>query len=266
MLKELVQDILLRQRPEHTEITEYGAYKEYRSKISTYNDAQKAYQVIDKNISNNSVRSWKAFCTYIKEELRRRNNSTGNFATVQINSKGGEFTADCNFNEGKCSYDRLHSELYNILSNYKDEVLDHEDFLLMLQKLKPGIKNFSELYKKCSKIRIVGRSEVNSTPIFNENGEAESGYICTYKMSDGTEEDMTLPAEFFVEIPFVKAGERKYSYHVELLFFNTKSSQIAVKVHVTDWETNEEQAIIDEANDIKQTLEEYPNLLVLADF
>ena len=58
----------------------------------------------------------------------------------------------------------------------------------------------------------------------------------------------------------------QYTYHVELLFFNTKSSEIAVKVQVTDWETNFEQAIIDEAADIKEALSEYADLLVLADF
>ena len=171
-----------------------------------------------------------------------------------------------NYNEGCCLYERLYSEQFNTLEAYNGQVLDHEGFLIMLQKLKPSIKDFSELYKRCSKIRIVGRSEVNSTPIFDDSGEAESGYRCQYRLSDGTDEEAVLPADFYVSLPFVKAGERQYTYHVELLFFNTKSSEIAVKVQVTDWETNFEQAIIDEAADIKEALSEYADLLVLADF
>ena len=266
MLKEFVQDVLLRNRPEHTEIIVYGNYNNTKSYNATYDDDDKCYQVRISSGETFSVNSSKAFIAYIQEELHRRNNSDGIYATARIHSDGGSFIADCNFNDGHCNYKRLHSEQYNILKSYNNQTLDHEQFLLMLQKLKPSIQGFPELYKHCQKIRAIGHSTLSSNPIFDENGEADSSYICTFKLSDGTDEDLTLPAEFFVTCPFVKAGERKYTYHVELLFFNTGSSKIAVKVQVTDWETVEEQAIIDEANNIKNALSEHDELLVLADF
>lgn len=266
MLKEFVNDVILRNRPEHTIIEEYGAYFGSKQYEGTYSDANKVYKIKKNECVDNKVRSAKAFIEYIKEELKRRKNTTGLFATARIHMQGGNFRADCNYNEGCCLYERLHSEQFNTLEAYNGQVLDHEGFLIMLQKLKPSIEDFSELYKRCSKIRIVGRSEVNSTPIFDDSGEAESGYRCQYRLSDGTDEEAVLPADFYVSLPFVKAGERQYTYHVELLFFNTKSSEIAVKVQVTDWETNFEQAIIDEAADIKEALSEYTDLLVLADF
>lgn len=266
MLKEFVQDVLLRNRPERLPITFYGRYK-YLSKelVGTYNDGKQCYEV--KTLSGSTtVRSSNAFIDYIKKELSRRDNSAGKYATVHVNTNGGEFCADDNFNEGKCTYERLHSEQYETLKFYNDKVLDHEEFLIMLQKLKPSIENFPDLWQRCSKIRIVGRSEVNSTPVFSDDGEAESGYQCTYRLSDGTDEDVTLPAEFFVTLPFVKAGTRMYTYHVELLFMNTRSSSIEVRVQVTDWETNEERAIIDEGEEIKAALTDCNDLLVLADF
>ena len=266
MLKELVHDVLLRNRPEHTEVVEYGNYNDIKTYNATYFDDDKCYRTRINSGETFSVNSSKAFIAYIQEELHRRNNSDGKYATVRIHSDGGNFTADCNFNVGHCSYKRLHSEQYNILKTYNNQTLDHEQFLLMLQKLKPSIQDFATLYKRCQKIRSIGQTALSSNPIFDENGEADSSYICTYKLSDGTDEDVSLPAEFFVTCPFVKAGEKTYTYHVELLFFNTGSSKIAVKVQVTDWETVEEQAIIDEAESIKSSLKTHEELLVLADF
>lgn len=266
MIKEFIKDVILRNRPEHTDIKEYGVYFGSKQYEATYSDSDKTYKIKKNEYNNNKVRSAKAFIEYIKEELKRRDNKTGKFATARIHMQGGDFNADCNFNDGFCLYERLHSEQFNTLEHYNGKVLDHEEFLIMLQKLKPSIEYFSELYKRCSQIRIVGRSEVNSTPIFDESGEAESGYRCQYRLSDGTDEEALLPADFYVSLPFVKAGEREYTYHVELLFFNTKSNEIAVKIQVTDWETNFEEAIIDEAADIKEALSEYTELLILADF
>lgn len=266
MLKEFINDVILRNRPEHTPILTYTNYGGTVSQDGIYSDSAKEYGVRNCCEPSITMKSAKAFCAFIKEELSRRNNPTGKYATARIHSGGGNFIADCDTNKGKAAYERLNSEQYKILEAYNGQVLDHEEFLIMLQKLKPSIVDFAALYKKCSKIRMIGRSELTSTPLFDENGEAESGYVCTYRLSDGTDEDATLPAKFEAIIPFVKAGERKYCYQVELLFFNTKSSSIAVKVQVTNWETVEEEAIIDEANDIKNILSENSDLLVLADF
>lgn len=266
MLEELVKNTILRNRPEHTEVKTYGNYEGFISQEATYSDKNKEYEISTEEGEMYEVHSAKAFIAYIKEELNRRENKTGKYSTAKITLQGGDFTADCNYNNGECEYKRLNSEQYNILKNYKDTVLDHEEFLTMLQKLKPSIAGFPELYQRCSKIRIVGRSQMNSQPMFDDEGNAEASFICTYKLEDGTDEDVSLPANFLCSIPFAKAGEKKYDYLVELLFINTKSNSIAVKVQVPDWETNEEQAIIDEADFVKSELSELDELLVLADF
>lgn len=266
MLKALVQDVILRNRPEHTTVKTYGNYAGNMEQEATYNDNTKTYELRVKSCNSGRVRSAKAFVEFIKEDLKRRENPSGKFATVHIDMDGGHFTADDNYNTGNCEYVRLNSEQYNILNNYRDKVLDHEGFLIMLQKLKPSIEDFHELYKRFSKIRAIGTSRMTSNPVFDENGDAEASFTCTYSLTDGTDEDVSLPAGFMVTVPFVKAGEKMYSYDVELLFINTKSNEIAVKVQIPNWETQEEQAIIDEAVSIKGELEELSELLVLADF
>lgn len=266
MLKELVNDIILRNRPEQIDITTYGRYNQKIERQATYNDEKKCYEISKINLNDKTVRSKKAFCDYIKEELKRENNETGIFATVHLHLTGGVFKLNEAISDYAIIYNRLHSEQFETLLSFKDRVLNHEEFLIMLQKLKPSIENFAETYTRFSKIRTVGRSELTSQPIFDEDGNAQTCFNCTYKIEDGTEEDVSLPANFTVKVPFVKAGEILYSFVVELLFFNTNSNQIAVKVQIPSWETIEEQAIIDEAKEIKEVLKEHKDLLVLSDF
>ena len=265
MLKELVNDILLRNRPETQVIRYYGNYGEYQDLATTYDDSQKRYCLHAINTGSRDVRSEKAFVNLIKEELRRNNNTDGDFATVILNLNGGRFVANDKFREGIFDYIRLTSELFDTLKDNNKDVFNHEDFLNFLRSLKPGITNFHDVFKKFSKIRIVGRSEMTSNPIFIDN-ESESGYKCTYKLTDGTDEDVTLPSNFEVVCPFAKAGKRQYTFPIELLFYNTNGNEIMVKVQIPEFETIVEQAIIDEAKAIEEELKDYNKLLVLADF
>ena len=267
MLTEFFEKCLKLQRPEKIMVQEYNNYEGSQEFEAVYCDYNNRYDINSNKSNRTEVRSAKAFVAFIKEELKRRKNDSGLYATAKLNSSGGVFCADENTVNGFCTYSRLHSEQYITLSNYKDKVLDHEDFLLMLRELKPSIPDFQSVYKSYSKIRIVGQSKLTSNPIFNSDSSAESSYIMNYKLENGTDsEDVALPASFLCKIPFVKAGEHKYYYTVELLFYNTKSNEIAIKVQIPEWEQIFEQAIIDEANDVKSELADYPEMLVLADF
>ncbi|MBQ7450694.1 hypothetical protein IJS77_04690 [bacterium] len=265
MLKELVNDILLRNRPEKQTVRIYGNYGAFKDLEAVYSDNSKNYLLKEAENIDRIVHSKKAFVALIKEELRRNNNIDGDFATVRLNLKGGDFVADDKFYEGKFDYTRLLSEQFDILRNSKNRVYDHEEFLNILRALKPSIVGFQEVYRKFSKIRIIGRSEMTSNPIFIDD-KSESGYKCTYKLTDRTEEDATLPSSFEVLLPFAKAGEMLYKFPVELLFYNTNGNEIMVKIQIPEFETIVEQAIIDEAEEIKEELKEHSKLLVLADF
>lgn len=266
-IAELIKEKLLINRPEHTDVVKYFNYEGSKTLNATYSDSSKNYEIRTFGKNNTTVRSAKAFIALIKEELKRRNNSEGKFATVQLNLQGGMFCADENKLEGFATYKRLHSEQFEMLNCFRDKVLTHEEFLIMLQKLKPSIVEFYSVFKAYSKIRLIGQSKLTSNPVFDENGQAESSFICNYKLSDGTDsEDISLPASFSLKLPFVKAGDTLYDFTVELLFYNTNSNQIAVRVQIPCWEAIEEQAITDEAAFIKSELSERKELLVLADF
>ena len=266
-IAELIKEKLLINRPEHTNVVKYSNYEGNEVYEATYSDSSQSYEIKTSRIESRKVRSAKAFIDLIKEELRRRNNQDGKFATVQLNLDGGLFCADENKSAGFATYERLHSEQYLTLNCFRDKVLTHEEFLIMLQKLKPSIVEFPSVFKAYSKIRLIGQSKLTSNPVFDENGQAESSFICNYKLSDGTDsEDISLPASFSLKLPFTKADDYFYEFTVELLFYNTNSNQIAVRVQVPCWEAVEEQAIIDEAAFIKNELSECKELLVLADF
>lgn len=267
MLAEFFEKCLLLKRPEKISVQKYNNYEGSEEYEAVYSDHRDCYDIMERKFDRQEVRSSNAFIAYIKEELKRRKNDSGLYSTVKLHSSGGSFCADENTVNGFCTYSRLHSEQYITLSNYRDKVLDHEAFLLMLRELKPSIPDFQSVYKSYSKIRIVGQSQLTSNPIFNSDSSAEASYIMNYKLENGTDsEDVALPASFLCHIPFVKAGKQKYYYTVELLFFNTKSNEIAIKVQIPEWEQTFEQAIIDEAAEVKEALSEHQDLLVLADF
>ena len=122
--------------------TEYGKYTS-RLRTVEYSDRDKVYKNPAEVYSNNiEVHSIKAFTDYISEEFKRRNNATGKFATVQLGIEKSEFTADDDFNEGVCTYNRIKSEQLKQIQHYNGQELDQEDLIEMLLRLKPSIINY----------------------------------------------------------------------------------------------------------------------------
>ncbi len=266
MLQEIIEQSILKKRPEQIDIRTYGNYDGFKLEEATYDDQHRCYEI--NNIAGKSfkVRSAKAFISFIKEELKRRNNLVGKYATTHLTLDGGYFLADCNMNKGHCEYSRLNSEGYDFLDKIRNMEVGHEEFLNILRKLKPYINNFHELYKNCSKIKVLRNSKVTSQPTFNEGGGKDDSFTCTYQLENGEENDFTLPSSFHVDVPFVKAGEQEYGYDVELLYSLDNFGGLLIKMQIPNWETQEEQAILDEAEFIKSELAESTELLILADF
>ena len=65
-------------------------------------------------------------------------------------------------------------------------------------------------------------------------------------------------------MPFVKAGEKLYDFKVELVV-SKGNYGIEITTVIPDYEIRIEQAIIDEAEFIKNSLKDAIELLVLAD-
>ena len=267
MLNEILQEvsgIVAKVRPEKVEKIQYGQYGSRPIEL-LYNDGEKCYEEFSSYPENKSVGSAKAFAACIKEELSRRNNETGEKATVRIYSDGGYFIPDEDFGIFKISYKRINSQQWNFIKEHTNRIMSHKGFLEFVQALKPSIDDFNELYARLSSIRMIGESKLVSNPIFTNN-QQEAGYKCTYKLEDGYEGEETLPQGFICRVPFVKAGEVLYEIPIELLFYRDEANELGIRVMCPLFENIEEQAIIDEAEFIKKETEGFEKLLVLSDF
>lgn len=264
LLKEAIETLKQNKRPELVDCIVYG---QYSSEIRTmlYSDSNQEYFWKRIVPAKKDVRSVKAFATLIKEELKRRENPTGNKATVKINLSGGYFIPDDNLGEVVFDFNRLNSQQWNLVKNGINKVYDHKAFLQFLQGLKPSIENFQEIFKSYSQLRLVGKSEITSNPMITEDGQNES-FKCTYKLDNGCDGEEHFPTGFCVKVPFAKAGDNYYFIDLDLLFYRDERDNLRIEVLCPMFENIEEEAIIDEANYIKKETEGYSELLVLSDF
>lgn len=280
--------------------TEYGKYTS-RLRTVEYSDRDKVYQNPAEVYSNNiEVHSIKAFTDYISEEFKRRNNATGKFATVQLGIEKSEFTADDDFNEGVCTYNRIKSEQLKQIQHYNGQELDQEDLIEMLLRLKPSIINYgfianmeteadnynevintqdfsaqmqakgyyNDIFATYSKLKISRNATMNINPVFGADGESDNSYTCTFRLTAGnnagTDEDIKIPEGFYIACPFVKAGYYFCVLYVDIQPLNNNGN-VTFAVKVPNFETEIENAIIHESKVIKENLKDYSELLVLAD-
>ena len=264
LLKEAIETLKNQKRPEKIPVMVYGQYSSgYRECL--YNDAEHKYSFISETPKAKTVRSVKAFVNIIREELRRRCNSTGDKATVRIHLNGGEFIPDDDFGYSLITFNRLNSQQWNVVKNGINRVYDHKGFLEFIQSLKPSFDSFDEVFRSFATLRMVGRTEITSNPIFTEEGQS-SGYKCSYKLEDGCDGEETFPGGFTLSVPFAKAGDTKYSIPIDLLFFRNEDDELRIEVLCPEFENIEERAIIDESEYIKKETENLSELLILADF
>lgn len=249
-------------RPDQLEVIEYGKYTK-RDRLATYDDGEAKYTVYKTGSNDRTVHSRKSFVECVKEELSRRNKEKGELSTLSVGIDGGYFIADDDFNEGKVIYKRVLSQQWETLAQMNGRIMDHEEFLMALLKLSPSIKDFHKTYKGFLTVRIVGKSEMTSNPVF-VNNQAESGYLVKYKL-EGQNADTIIPDSLKVVLPYIKASEKKYEIDVDVQILNSSNNQLRIKVNIPLMENIEEQAIIDEITDIKEQLKEFDKMLVLSD-
>lgn len=262
-IEELIHN-LTKERPVITDCESTGKYKKI-PEIRIYNDSKRCYERISYESSKKTVHNKKAFAELITEELARRANETGAFATVQLNSEGGKFIPDENTGEYIEYYERALSQQWKLIKNGINKHYDHKNFLLFLQALKPSIDNFQEVFRSFAHLRMIGGTTLSSNPIFTE-GANTSGYKCTYKLATGEDGEETFPSSFRVTVPFAKADDLTYDIDIDLLFYKDSDDEIMIEVFCPEYEHVEEQAIIEEADYIKKQLEDYEDLLILSDF
>lgn len=264
LIKEAIEALKNQKRPEMIVCPVYGQYYS-ETQTFMYSDADRQYQRKRSYPADKKVRSVKAFAKIIAEELKRRENTTGNKATVSINLSGGEFIPDDNFGDTKITFERLYSQQWKLIKSGINTRMDHRQFLLFLQGLKPSIFSFDDVFKSFATLRMIGKTELTSNPVFTEDGQ-NSGYTCQYRLEDGTTGEDKFPTGFCAEVQFAKAGDKSYNIPIDLLFSRNEDDEIEIEVLCPEFENIEERAIIDEAEYIKSETANYSDLLVLSDF
>lgn len=259
----LIQDM---QACEKAQFLEYGNYG--TRVLEGLLDHKTFTSNVRKQKHNFKVSNIKSFITFVKEELNRRNNPEGSFASVTFDNEGGHFFADDDFCEGACIFERSLSQQWQVLSGIVNKTLDHESFLHALCALKASIPMFNELYHDYARLRIIGKSELNSEPTFFQ-GESTNGYKIKHTIargSSGDEEEDCVPADFSLSIPYAKNSSRHYCVNIETLFVNSQNNKIAIKILCPEFEQIEEQAILDEVKLFREELKEASKLLILENF
>ena len=266
ILTELINSLKNQKRPETIKAPVYGLYSE-KEKTFIYSDADENYSIECADIKDKEVRNAKAFALSIAEELKRRGNLTGEKSTVNINLEGGIFYPDDDFGGYQIKFSRLNSQQWNWTKKLINQTVNHKQFLVWLQGLKPSFDAFvfKDLFAKFVQLKIVGQSKIVSNPIITENGQ-ESGYTCRYKLSDGTDGEENFPSGFKVTVPFAKAGDKFYDIPIDLLFTRNEDDEIEITILCPEFENIEEKAVIDEAEYIKEQTKQYKELLILSDF
>jgi len=262
--KETLGAVLQLKRPEKQNITVYGNYSE-KHLDAIYSDNAQSYCIKSIDDKAYNVSNAKSFAAFIKEECGRRENKTGKLSTVVITQQGGSFVADDDFKEGTCKFNRALSQQWHVLAGIVNKTLDHESFLLALQGLKTSIEDFNDLYRKFIKVRIIGKSELDSNPVFIDN-EAESGFKVKYTIQGGQKSEDILPSEFKLNLPYSKGSEKKYEVPIEVMMLNNGNNVIAIRIVCPDFERTEELAISDEVTQLRSDLDSLTDLLVLESY
>ncbi|MBR3655264.1 MAG: hypothetical protein IKR34_02070 [Candidatus Gastranaerophilales bacterium] len=251
------------QRQTKEKVTIQGNYT-YKEVEAVYNDAAQKYETKEPLKSCENVSTVKSFVDFIKEELKRRNRETGSLATAVIDSNGGHFTADDDFQRGNCKFTRSLSEQWIAFRDCIGRSYNHEEFLRLMQKLSPSIVDFENLYPTFLDIRVIGRAETVSKP-FYVKGETESGIRIKFKMQGGEDENITMPEKFSIALPYAKGNyEKLYNVDVQLVYDNKCGINILIQAPM--FEQVEETALLDEVEYLKKELSKYPDLLVLFNF
>lgn len=261
-IKTILQKIQ-QQRPVKDTITIHGNYTD-KSVEAIYNDANQKYETREPLKSCENVSTVESFANFIKEELKRRGRETGKLATAVIDSNGGRFTADDDFQRGNCKFTRSLSEQWTAFAECIGRTYNHEEFLRLMQKLSPSIVDFEDLYPTFLDIRVIGRSEEVSKP-FYVNGETEQGVKIKFKMRGGEDEDIILPDTFKIKLPYAKGNYDKY-YEVDVQLVYDNRCGINILIQAPKFEQAEEKALLDEVEFLKEELSKYPDLLVLFNF
>ena len=266
MLKDFAEFLQKQRRAVHETTTICGRYTE-KSLPVIYSDAEGCYINNQKTV-HRSISSIKSLIQVVKSEAERQENETGKYFTVIFNQKGGLFVPDDDFLTDVFTFERALSQQWLTLQNQVNKEINHIQLLTLLQKLKPSIQDYTNIFMAYQKVRVIGQSEMTSNPVFDDSGEAEEGFKVKYRLQGGgKEETANLPLGFKLSLPYSKASDKKYEFEVQFLIsINPQTNKFMATVICPVFEIIEEKAIFDEVEEFKEQVKDIKEILILEDY
>lgn len=220
-----------------------------------------------------------SLATAVLEEARRVESPQGDFMTVIFTEKGGMFYPNDKARVDEWSFDRTHSQQWQHLMAWINRPLKHKDFIRVLQGLRPSIKNhldtpddasgltaYAALMRIYRSVSFDSNTKVTSQPMITA-GKTGGSVNFTMTTKAGGEQEVDLPTEIPLVMPFVKGSETLYQFTVEVdAALDEDTSQPVFMLVFPDRENIVDQAISDEVAYFKRETEKLPNLLVLLDY
>jgi len=142
----------------------------------------------------------------------------------------------------------------------------HRDFVRTLQRLRPSIIDYHEIFNKFRAVTFTNSTRVTSQPIIT-GGKAGGNINFNLETKSGEGEiNIELPAGFEVNMPIVRAGEHEYRFPIEIDCALTEQNEVMFKPIFADKENVLDQMIHDEVKWFKEQVSKLSDILILMDF
>lgn len=249
--------------PEETVKTKYGNYSEFQETVLYDADGNHYYSrkaaFLKRQVSN-----IESFIALVDEEAARRDNVTGEQMTVCFNKNGGFFDPDDNVNEVRFTFDRCKSQQWSAFSGLINKKMGHSEIIEALQVLSPSIQDFNNIFRNYAKLRVLGNSELSSTPEFLD-GEAGEVYVVNFKLASGGNGSEELSPKIQLIMPYAKGSKKTYTFDAEIRIAMDGNNKFSARIICPNFENIEELAISDEVEKFKEEVI-LTELLILEDY
>jgi len=246
-------------RPELLE-TSQGTY--------IYSDQDKKYSRLLPAFGR-KVSNVESFASYVLEEARRRDNTTGNKITVSFNQEGGHCYLADNENLDTITYERKLGMPWLYLVGQLKKKLTHAELLRTFQSLRPNIMDYNAIMLAYRRVTFDEKVSVTSQPLV-EQGRAGNSMNIEFTRQGGNTDSTELPATINLRLQYARASHRYYDCALEVeteLVENKSKNEIYFTLLWPEKDNTIDQAIEQELLDFKALVcEKLPELLLVVNY
>lgn len=231
------------------------------------------YYLPAKNVDTRNVSTIESLVEIVLEECRKTNNTDGSLMTVIFDEKGAtyypdekEFRSDDLHPVRSWRFQRRNSQQWEWLSEILDQPFSHKQFLEAIQGLKPSITEYKTLFNAVRRATVTNTSQLVSSPIIEEGQIGES---LSWNMNIEGAGQAKIPVSFDVFMPFTRAGEKKYSFTVDIGIERVKKENhftAAFILRCIEREVIIDRAITDEVAFFTEKTAGKPNILKVVNY